>query len=68
MARTVPSPTISIPRGAGTIWRSALALVKGALERRRQRLALAQLDARLLCDVGLTLEQAQTETAKPFWR
>ena len=36
--------------------------------RSRQRKALAQLDARLLEDVGVTRHQANAEAAKPFWR
>lgn len=39
-----------------------------ALERRRQRLALMQLDDRMLKDVGLTRSDLQHETEKPFWR
>ena len=37
-------------------------------ERRRQRLALAALDQRLLRDIGLTSGEAMRETDKPFWR
>jgi len=37
------------------------------LERSRQRGALAGLDDRLLRDIGVTLEQARREAAKPFW-
>ena len=35
--------------------------------RQRSRAALARLDERLLADIGLTREQADTEAAKPFW-
>jgi len=38
------------------------------LGRRRQRLALRELEPRLLDDVGLTPAQAAREAAKPFWR
>ena len=38
------------------------------LQRRRQRRALAELDERLLADLGLTRAQAARETARPFWR
>ena len=40
----------------------------GALERVRQRRALAQLDSRLLDDIGFTREQADAEARKPAWR
>jgi uncharacterized protein YjiS (DUF1127 family) len=36
--------------------------------RARQRVALSELDDRLLDDVGLTRQQASTEAAKPFWK
>jgi uncharacterized protein YjiS (DUF1127 family) len=36
--------------------------------RSRQRRALAQLDDRLLKDIGKTRQQAMTEAAKPFWK
>lgn len=36
--------------------------------RSRERQALARLDDRLLADIGLTREQAQEESCKPFWR
>jgi uncharacterized protein YjiS (DUF1127 family) len=36
--------------------------------RQRQRRALLELDDRLLCDIGVTREQALQEASKPFWR
>jgi uncharacterized protein YjiS (DUF1127 family) len=36
--------------------------------RRRARYELAQLDERLLRDVGLTRQQVERERSKPFWR
>ncbi len=33
-----------------------------------QRSALANLDARMLNDIGLSREQAVEEAAKPFWQ
>lgn len=36
--------------------------------RARQRAALSNLDDRLLEDIGVTLEQANAEAAKPFWK
>jgi uncharacterized protein YjiS (DUF1127 family) len=37
-------------------------------DRRRQRLALAELDERLLADIGVSRTQARNEADKPFWR
>ena len=37
------------------------------LARQRTRRALAQLDDRMLADVGITREQALREAEKPFW-
>ena len=36
--------------------------------RSRQRRALAQLDSRLLRDIGVTAHDAAHEAAKPFWK
>ncbi len=36
-------------------------------ERDQQRHALAQLDARMLKDVGLTPAEVELEVRKPFW-
>jgi len=59
---------------ADPVSRRALAIVERICqrlwlwhERKRQRVALASLDARLLDDVGITGEQAQQEAEKPFW-
>lgn len=47
----------------------ALAARAGAcIARRRQRRALAELDGRLLRDIGLTAYDVTRETGKPFWR
>jgi uncharacterized protein YjiS (DUF1127 family) len=46
----------------------ALLTALGALERARQRRALALLDSRLLKDIGLTREQAEAEARKSAWR
>jgi uncharacterized protein YjiS (DUF1127 family) len=39
-----------------------------ALQRRRQRNALLELDDRRLNDVGLTRDRALEECRKPLWR
>jgi uncharacterized protein YjiS (DUF1127 family) len=36
--------------------------------RANERHALAQLDDRLLCDLGLSRSEAARESRKPFWR
>jgi uncharacterized protein YjiS (DUF1127 family) len=38
------------------------------LDRARQRRALAQLDDRLLRDIGITRYDVLYEAGKPFWR
>lgn len=57
------------------VWFTLLCLVVGAIgwldgmiERKRQRNALAELDDRLLSDIGLSRYDADHEIAKPFWR
>jgi uncharacterized protein YjiS (DUF1127 family) len=42
-------------------------IIRTWFERSRQRRALAELDDRLLDDIGLTRSKAQREAAKPFW-
>lgn len=42
--------------------------LRNAAARARQRRALAELDARLLADIGLTPDDVRREAAKPFWR
>jgi uncharacterized protein YjiS (DUF1127 family) len=39
-----------------------------AHRRQRQRYDLAQLDDRMLRDMGLTRVDAERESGKPFWR
>ena len=45
-----------------------LATLRRMRERWRQRQDLRELDDRLLCDIGITREQAKHEASKPFWR
>jgi uncharacterized protein YjiS (DUF1127 family) len=42
--------------------------VKRCVERARQRHALAELDDRLLQDVGLSRADVTSEVEKPFWQ
>ena len=41
--------------------------IRVALERHRQRRALAELDDRLLDDIGITRSQATIEANRPLW-
>ena len=56
---------------AGEIWLEAAARAVGTLmtwqERDQQRRALAQLDARMRKDVGLSRAEVDLELRKPFW-
>jgi uncharacterized protein YjiS (DUF1127 family) len=45
-----------------------LAAVRLALQRRRQRNALLELDDQLLDDIGVTRDQARAEGRKPLWQ
>ncbi|HJS86451.1 MAG TPA: DUF1127 domain-containing protein [Acetobacteraceae bacterium] len=42
--------------------------IQEAWRRHRSRQSLAQLDARLLRDIGVTFAEAEEEMNKPFWR
>ena len=56
-----------LPRSAQSrlhVWGSTIRMW---FERNRQRRALAELDDRLLRDIGVTSAQARSEAAKPFW-
>jgi uncharacterized protein YjiS (DUF1127 family) len=59
--------TLPFPTGTSLVRRLRLALHLAAA-RRRDRKALAQLDAHLLRDIGLTPDEAYVETVKPFWQ
>lgn len=70
MLRNYPAfETASISRPIeARSFRGLVALAETWLERRRSRRALAALDARLLCDIGLTPSDAIAESAMPFWK
>jgi uncharacterized protein YjiS (DUF1127 family) len=59
--------TLFISARPGLIQRLRTMLVE-AVARRRDRRLLAQLDAHLLRDIGLSPDEAETEATKPFWR
>lgn len=54
--------------GAGLhqVWRGCQ-IACWRFARQRTRRALAQLDDRMLSDIGITREQALREAGKPFW-
>ena len=61
-------PGPEVPARAARLVALACAWLARVAARRRQRLDLAALDARLLRDIGLTREQAGAEAAKGCWR
>lgn len=63
--KVAPEEEAQAPRPA---WQRTLGLLGVWLSHRRERRALADLDARLLRDVGLTAADAWRESQKPFWR
>ncbi|WP_424940810.1 DUF1127 domain-containing protein [Aliiroseovarius sp. S253] len=46
---------------------SLLAWLATVIQTRRERVALSQLDAQRLDDLGLTRAQAQSEANRPIW-
>lgn len=46
----------------------ALELALRWIDRGRQRRLLAELDDRMLADIGITREEALREAYRPFWR
>ncbi len=44
------------------------AWLRAAMDRARQRHKLAELDDRLLRDIGITAAQARDESGKSFWQ
>jgi uncharacterized protein YjiS (DUF1127 family) len=61
----VVSPAEIVP---GETVARALAWLLDAMERQRQRRALASLDDRMLRDIGASRAEAWRECRKPFWR
>lgn len=58
------------PRTRRRIWRwlPAIPLLRLWAARRRERCALANLDDRLLRDIGMNRDAARRESRLPFWR
>lgn len=66
--RAASVPSVSLERRlrealSRRLWRAAVRWAARA----RQRRDLAELDAHLLKDIGLTSGEAAREAAKPFW-
>jgi uncharacterized protein YjiS (DUF1127 family) len=59
-------PTCEAPSGSSV--KHIIAKAIFWKNRARQRKQLACLDTRMLADIGVTLEQAKLEAAKPFWQ
>jgi uncharacterized protein YjiS (DUF1127 family) len=64
----VPSPAVSPVRSSFHLLRCFVAWLRLCRERRRQRLALAELGDDQLKDIGLTAADVRAECAKPYWR
>lgn len=67
LARTLSSRPPSV-RFGGTVPLKPLAAFIRWYDRWLQRRALAELDDRMLRDIGVTRRQALRESRKPFWR
>jgi uncharacterized protein YjiS (DUF1127 family) len=82
MLRILSDPPATVGRGReghtwnplwhhGRLMRFGGAAVRAVwfwMERSRQRRALAELDDRLLRDIGLTRDEARRESSSPFWK
>jgi len=58
---TTPGPRRGTKRGI-------VGHMQQAFERARTRRLIARMQARDLCDIGVSLTDAQAEASKPFWR
>jgi uncharacterized protein YjiS (DUF1127 family) len=54
--------------GLARLGSAAVRVIWFWMERSRQRRALADLDDRLLRDIGLARDEARRECANPFWK
>ena len=64
---TLIATSPALPTRRGGMLTRALAQVRIWIERSRQRHALAELDDRLLRDVGITRWHAKREAARSYW-
>lgn len=63
-----PARPVSAKPRRSFLPRLACTVVACWYDRYLQRLALAELDERLLADIGVSPEEARHECAQPFWR
>jgi uncharacterized protein YjiS (DUF1127 family) len=65
----IVQPTVLVPSRSqrGGILRQVLAWLLACQARHSQRRALADLNERLLQDIGVTRADVATEIRKPFW-
>ena len=68
MNSSITAPTAPVLSTEAGQSGSFLNLAATWLERRSSRRALADLDERLLRDIGLSSSEAVAESAMPFWR
>jgi len=64
IATSLPAPYPNLHSSPGALFKTVAIWI----ERSRQRSALANLDERLLKDIGITRTDAAHEVATPFWR
>ena len=62
------APPRPAARFAGSLRLEPFAVLTRWYDRYLQRCVLAELDARMLADIGLTPNEAAREARKPFWR
>lgn len=62
------SPTLPAIRFGGAVPASRLGSFMRWYDRYLQRRALAELDDRMLADIGITRQDVEREIRKPFWR
>lgn len=60
--------TAFVPEWPGARLSPLRRLVRLWIRRDRSRRALAELEPRMLCDIGVDPGAAAAEAAKPFWR
>ena len=61
-------PVFTRPAVRGPCFRSPFAWLSRCYERHLQRASLAELDDRMLCDIGRSRAEARRESTRPFWR